>query len=165
MHITSECYHVIITTNISLNIMARWLENNMGIYAGGRSVTAWVRCKESCSTELLYLAFVYSNKQQISHWPFSKNKSHTLSWGFYNLLRLCVTTCIRYCRMYLYTTITIFLTFFTSSFVDVVLLIWLLPNTSAKSEGFNSGLDVLLLFFCVTPPTQLTAIKVFQVLV
>lgn len=151
--------------NISLNMLAWWLENNMGMYPGGGSVTAWVRCKDSFSTELLYLAFVYSNKQQISRWPCSKNKSYILSYGFYNLLRLCVTTCIIYCHVHLHTTITIFLTFFTSSFLDAVLLIWLLPNTSATSTGFNSGLDVLLLFFCVTPLTQLTAINVFQVLV
>jgi hypothetical protein len=60
-------------------------------------------------------------------------------------------------------TLTIFLTFSLSSFLDAVLLIWLLPYTSATSTGFNSGLDVILLFFGVTLLAQLAAIDLIQV--
>jgi len=48
--VTSESYHVVITTSIPLNTTSRQLERNRGKYSGRGSLTSGKRCRVEVNT-------------------------------------------------------------------------------------------------------------------
>jgi hypothetical protein len=55
-HYQMSSHHVIISTNIRVIRMARWLERNMLRYVGRESVRVWGRCVGGQSIALLFVA-------------------------------------------------------------------------------------------------------------
>jgi len=62
--VTSESYHVVVTTSIPLNTTARQLEGNRGMYGGRGSLTSGRRCGVEVNTWKMFdwLQYNYLHK-------------------------------------------------------------------------------------------------------